>query len=389
MLNRLRIIRYYLFNILRLKSKSSNLPIYDIDLTNSLSKIHKKRVLLSYIVDAINITDKSNYHNAIIICRNIIQSFNELGYLVDLVDFRDQFFKPRREYEIFVGHGMVNYINIINGLNTDCRKFYYATGSYWKFHNEEEEKRFNDFYKRTGIKAEVDRYFHTGEELALMNSETVILMGNKQTLKTYDKFKNVKLINGIVSDDSYDHYNTDWKQRKNNFLYFAGYGNIHKGLDLLIEAFSKTNLNLWIVSNLDDSILKAYKDILDSSLNIRVIGFVNYRTEEFYKIMNNCAFVILPSCSEGSALSVSECMIYGLLPVITNTCGMDIDDFGYYILPSIEDIRLKILELSEFNESELKTRSQKASEYVIDNLNEENFRNNFKNIILHKHIEPV
>ena len=138
----------------------------------------------------------------------------------------------------------------------------------------------------------------------------------------------------------------DFNTAKKNFLFFASGTQVLKGLDLLLDAFSKrTDYNLIICSNVlkEKEFVTFFHNYLFERKNIRTIGFVDINSELFASITKECAFVIHPTCSEGSVGSVIQCMRTGLIPVVTLISGIDIDESGYFI----EDIRInKIIELT-------------------------------------------
>src|SRR3989344_1733888 len=73
---------------------------------------------------------------------------NELGYIVDIINWDDIDFKPERSYDLVVFHGGKNFKKISNTLTTKTRIIHYSTGSYWKFNNRNEDKRIFNLERR-------------------------------------------------------------------------------------------------------------------------------------------------------------------------------------------------------------------------------------------------
>ncbi len=93
--------------------------------------------------------------------------------------------------------------------------------------------------------------------------------------------------------------------------------------------------------------------------------------------MRQCAFCILPSCSEGQSQSVLEAMNQGLVPLVSRMAGVDMGNFGFYIEPvSIEMIRWLSLALSKMSHDEWLQRSRQARAAIAEAYSEQHFRKN-------------
>lgn len=331
----------------------------------------QKHALVSYLVSPlvsdIKKTIQTNRSNAI----NIVRALNELGFIVDIVSWDDKKFIPKRIYDLFIGHGGINFERISKKLNSDCIQIYYSTGLYWKLHNKKEIERVNQLNKRRNVNLKPDRYIYNSEEYALNTADGIIALGNKFTRKIYSKFPIVLTINNAApGNPKYDISKKIFKKAYNNFLFFSGSGNIHKGLDLVLEAFLKTNdKNLYVCTKLDDAFSKVYENELFKTKNIYYIGFVEMFSEKFYEIMNLCNYFIHPSCGEGSMRSAVLCMHHGLIPIVSKETTIDVDGFGYIIenctIKNIIKIVNKVVNLDvskKLSENIIKFAREKFSE---------------------------
>ena len=71
-----------------------------------------KRALVSYLVSPLsNPPQKIRFSNDGI-ALNIARALNELGYIVDIVNWDDLNFIPEKKYDLFIGHGGKNFENI-------------------------------------------------------------------------------------------------------------------------------------------------------------------------------------------------------------------------------------------------------------------------------------
>lgn len=123
------------------------------------------------------------------------------------------------------------------------------------------------------------------------------------------------------------------KKSKFNFICLSGGGFISKGIDLLIEVFSKRkNCNLFIfmnVSNYDD-ILEFYKKKIGKFENI----FFNYTSpssKNYKKIISKSLFAINHSASEALGTSALINIASGLIPINNVYSGIPIKKLGVEI----------------------------------------------------------
>jgi glycosyltransferase involved in cell wall biosynthesis len=305
---------------------------------------------------------------------------NQLGYIVDIVSWEDTKFEPSRPYDLFIGHGAKNFENIHRALRPKTQTIYFSSGSYWKFHNEQEDARLADFKKRHGVELPRDRYIYESEEFANQQAEAIICLGNADTKQTYEAFPRVYNLPIATYPDPRPEQEMTEARRK-SWLFYSGGGNIHKGLDLVIDSFENTDLELYICTLLDPEFEKFYYKQLHQTKNIHYIGLVDPRSSQYYEIMEKCAFTILPSCSEGSPGSVVDCMQRGLIPVVSQAAHIDIGDFGL-TLPraDVTNIRTTIDVCRKLPLEDLRLRSEWAKQ-AAEAYSIERFESNLKSIL--------
>ncbi|MGA1844950.1 MAG: glycosyltransferase [bacterium] len=360
--------------------------LFDLVLEGDNARSITKRALLSYIVHPFFISREDPCflnHINIWHAQEIVRVLNHLGYSVDVVDYTDRDFIPQRRYDLFIGHGGINTEHILSHLTSRAARIYFSTGCYWRFHNEQECARLDALRRRRGVYLHPDRFIHDSEEEALVSSHGIVGIGNGFTRETYSRFSPAVMINGTsIADDHYETIDKDFREGRGHFLYFAGNGPVHKGLDLLLEAFSGLPQHLWICTRLDQPFEDAYFDELHHRPNIHLEGVVRPRSDRFYDLTGQCAFVILPSCSEGQAQSVVECMNQGLIPVVSRACGLDIDGHGVLIDPcTIDEIVRIIQDLSAWPATRCREMAVKARTIAIKDYSEEAFQRNIRRAI--------
>ena len=123
-------------------------------------------------------------------------------------------------------------------------------------------------------------------------------------------------------------------KQKNTFI--SGSGLVHKGLDLVLESFKELNsskIELHIMGPYENDFFNPLKNLV-SKPNIIHHGFLNLKSISARKIIESCHFLISPSCSEGQSTSVLAGMTCGLIPLITEECGIDVDQ-NIFLLKSL------------------------------------------------------
>lgn len=230
--------------------------------------------------------------------------------------------------------------------------------------------------------AQPDRYIPASEEWAVSHADGIITLGDLFARATYGRFPLVIALNNAAYDDNrLDSASKDFWQARTRFLFFAGHGNIHKGLDLLLEAFSDLDAELFVCQALDPEFLEVYRAELTGRANIHTIGPVGMRSPRFYQLVDQCAYAILPSCSEGSAGSLVECMHQGLIPVrsrattISADCGVVIELCD---IPSIKDV---VRDLSTRPASWCEAESERTRAIAVSQFSEAAFIANFTNAV--------
>jgi glycosyltransferase involved in cell wall biosynthesis len=299
------------------------------------------------------------------LARTIPKVLNQLGYEVDIINWDDQGEGVSDLYDVAILHGGKNFENLKNTIN-HSKLIYLSTGSYWKYHNSKEEERFSNFKKRSHHTLPFDRIIESSEEAINYAAEAIICIGNEATRQTYSKFENVFALPIACYEDAYNKSALEITNGQRNFLFYSGGGNIHKGLDLILEAFAGSVLDLYICSSLDSEFESYYKKLLYEAPNIHYCGLVDPRSPQFYEIMKKCTFSLLASCSEGNPGSVVECMQRGLIPLVTEESHLDVDGFGLTIEEgSVAGIKKIITKASRLDYEQLimmSSISKKAAE---------------------------
>jgi len=348
---------------------------------NVLRTNHNKTAIFSYLTRPF-IASISNRHSNLIEAREIAHILDELGYNVDVVQYNSPFEKLKGlpdKCDLLFGVEP-NYIDLV-AKYPSAKKIYYGTGANCRFQNQAEEARILDVQKRKGTK--LLRRRKVLDHRASNISDAVILIGNKWTKSTYaGKAKQVELVNVSavpVSDVKKLLSDKNFSQAKKSFLWFGSVGAVHKGLDLLLDVFaSRPELQLYICGAVENELdfVSLYKKELYETENIHLVGWVDAKSKKFQSIINSCAYTILPSCSEGMSSSVATCMMAGLIPVISEETGVDMNGIGIAINDlSPGGVSKAIDQASKLSTSEVKRRSSESLHLAEKEFGIENFSN--------------
>lgn len=361
------------------------------DFSKYLRGSAKGRALLSYrtqpVADLLASTEALQFSNDGAI-QAIVQVLNELGYVVDVIDWDDERPHLNQQYDVLILHGGINYEYVKSFRKPNGKLIYYSSGSYWKYHNEQEVVRFRAFEERHGIKLTYDRHIGASEEPVNQAAHLIISLGNAQTASTYSAFKHIAHLQAASVPETRDIPidSKDYAIARKHFLFMAGPGNIHKGLDRALDYFqSHTGLHLHIMTKFDDEFEEYYRAALHSLPNIHSYGYVPFRSPEFYDIIDRCAYSLLFSCSEGSPGSVIESMEQGLIPVITKTSHLDIGSAGY-VIDDVEDetISKMIEQAAGHSPKKVHSLARTSRNLITKKHRPEHFRRELKNILLHE-----
>ncbi|CAN7690214.1 glycosyltransferase [Paenibacillus sp. LjRoot153] len=378
-----KIIKRYLpINLTRILMKyvKKYYLFQNINLDETL--LNQKRVLISYITDPISRDQNTWYtHTNIAECSQIIRCFIEMDYIIDLIHCEDHKGLNsiiNRKYDVVFGLGRPFYE--ISKQNLDAKKIIYLTESHPEFSLKQETERMDYYYERNK-----KRLKHVRSNAYLKNdyiniADIGILIGNKFTLQTYRQFNYTKDIFTItptgMRNRKYINGERNYNSTKKNFLWFGSSGAIHKGLDVIVEAFREIpDCNLYIGGLHENE--KRFINL--KGHNIIDLGFVNIQSDAFLELINTCSFVILPSCSEGMATSVLTCMNHGLIPIITKETGIDLIDSGFYLHDyRVEYLKDFIKDCSRLPDEIIADEHVKVYNYAKDIFNISNYSKQLK-----------
>jgi len=113
-------------------------------------KPEKGNLLLAYIVDPFLLEDgkppsqsHTNHTESLLIAEYFLNS----GYNVDVIDYRNEFFKPVKDYTFFFS-ARTNFVEIAKRLNHDCNKIAHMDTAHFLFNNSAAYRRLLELQQR-------------------------------------------------------------------------------------------------------------------------------------------------------------------------------------------------------------------------------------------------
>lgn len=347
----------------------------------------KGRVLLSYVLDSFLYREDENpyrFHSSRWECWQIGQTFLNHGYIVDVIDWCNKDFVPKYDYDFFIDiHD--NLERIAPLINKDCLKIFHITGSHWLFQNTAEYSRLLALQQRRGFSL-IPRRIVTDTSLAIEYTDVATILGNDVTRSTYD-FANKSIYKIPLSSTvslPFDE-TKDYQACSHNFMWLGSGGMVHKGLDLVLEAFVQMpdyNLIICGAINREQDFEKAFFQELYKTPNIKTLGWVDVTSSKFAQVTKDCVGLIYPSCSEGQSGTVISCLHGGLIPIIGSRCGVDVESFGVVLQDcSISEIIHSVRKIGELSPQQLKEKSYQAWEYANKNHTREKFAQTYNEFV--------
>lgn len=359
---------------------------------NVMKTKYQNRVLVSYLTKPFYSSSLSKHTNLNEVLA-IVRVFHEMGFKVDVINYIKSVNFDLSEYDVVFGLGeSVEYaLRYRSRLRSKPFVIWHGTGSNPFYSNPLTIKRLNFTYRKTGMLFyESTRYLEKTYPLSYTYADLIVLYGNDFTKDTYlsQTFSKIE----TISPTAFFVHNPKEKDPVNlkNYVWFGSAGAIHKGLDLLIECFSKhKDLQLHICGDLsqEDDFYIYLNQTIASTSNIHYHGFIDVNSEHFKELMELGTFSILPSCSEGIATSVLTTMLNGgMIPIVPISAGIDLHDFGVLIDEiSLDGIERAISTTQKMTIEEVQFKSSKVLSYSRQNFTLDNFKSNLRKILV-KHL---
>lgn len=324
-------------------------------------------VLLSYIInpfmrengEAISCDHTHHWESY-----QIAQTFLDRGFSVDVISFMNNSFKCNKDYQFLIS-ARTNLEKLAGKLGNNCTFVAHLDTAHWLSNNRSAYSRLLSLQSRRNITLK-NSIRIVEPNYAIEHSHIGVVLGNEYTSDTY-QFSGKPLFRIPISTTA----TYEWDATKNfercrkNFLWFGSSGFVHKGLDLVLEAFAKMpdfHLTVCGPFSMEKEFTSAYRYEMFERPNIHAAGWVDVRDNKFREIVSNCVGLVYPSCAEGGGGSAITCMHAGIIPLLTREASVDIDNECGLLLQdtSVEGIIRAVEEISNLPESRLQQLARNA-----------------------------
>lgn len=273
------------------------------------------------------------YHQSLHQALWIAEALHDAGYSVDVVDRADAAFRPQQEYDLILSHRVDNR-GLEAAIGPRTIKVYLSSGANHRCRNREFRQRLQALEVRRGVTFS-NQVWDVEDMPWVECCDHIVGFGNRRVMDTWSSdfqkpahgFDNTGYFNG-------QSYPRDWPNARKSFIFLGSLQQIAKGLDVLLEAFSErpaASLHVFSKFRREGDFCAVYHRELFQTPNIHAHGWVNLFDRKFQRIAAECAWLIHPTCSEGSPGSVTNAMSTGLVPIISSAAGVDLHGAGFEI----------------------------------------------------------
>lgn len=317
-------------------------------------------------------------------CLQIVKTFLDLGYAVDVINYDNHRFLPRKPYAFLVDE-LTNLERLSALVPPTCVKIFHGVFAHWLVNNRAAYDRYMALRERRGILLRPRRLL--APNLSAEQADALTVKGNDNTVGTYRHAgRPVYRIAGSSTIELPWPDGKDFDACRRRFVWFGGRGLVHKGLDLVLEAFAQMpafHLTVCGPVQTERDFETAFAEELYRTPNIRTVGWVDLQSTEFVEIADSCVGVIYPSCAEACAGSVINCMHAGLIPVVSRESGVEVRaDFGLLLRDcSVTDIQETVQALSSRATGELTALARHTWEFARATYTRQRFVESYREAI--------
>ncbi|MDA7901124.1 hypothetical protein N9972_00485 [bacterium] len=254
-----------------------------------------------------------------------VNVLNNHKYLVDIVDYRT----PRKlsdSYDLVVAHGG-NCAELLDELSQETPVLQYVSGAYWPIFNEETKERYQSFCERRNVKESLSSRrsldgLVEGEVKLTERANKLFSIGLPRMISSFGAHSSKFVTTGLGAYLDHDllirDKDRDFKKGRKGFIYVGGTGgNIQKGLDLLIEAFSmEPDLQLYIYCKVESEVVDYCAEFLNAP-NVHYVYHLRNTAagkRRLLELMGKICFTVHAPINTGLGTAFSGSVGLGLIP---------------------------------------------------------------------------
>ena len=358
--------------------------------------VQRGRVLLSYILEPFLLPrgeegepDLPYSHTHFWETWTVADTWRRHGFAVDVVSWQNRTWMPEVRYDVVIDV-RCNLDRWAPVLPKGTFKVFHADTAHHSFHNAAQLERVEALNQRRGPNRDVASVgphklveTNRGAELA----DVIVVLGNQFTQETFSGFgKPIHHVPVSVPRTYPWLEGKDFETARSHFLWFGSGGLVHKGLDLVLEAFAGLpELHLTVCGPIRgeaDFEREYWRELYDTP-NITLHGWIDVASDEFLDLARRTGGLVYPSCSEGGGSSVYTCMHAGIVPLINRQASIDLDPSYSVELEDLSVARLRqALEgFSEQSAKDLESMARAARSFAQRNHTKARFRERYDELV--------
>lgn len=357
-------------------------PIFNI---NQTINSNQKRIAFVYIRSAWDkpIIIKDVFHPNLIHQVAMVSVLCKLGYCIDIYSCYQEKInvsksKYANKYDVIFGFG-IQYIQLCQANPNAIKILFVTENAPWIVRKKYAERvlYFQDRHPEIVLKDSPRTDFYTDEMFDISESG-IAVTGSFNMSEIKQRLHNTYRIdvNGLYNPLYKYNVEKNHEITKTHFVWFGSRGFVHKGLDILLDAFvelPQLSLDIYGIDLCEFSNINIPE-------NVSVCGVINVMDENFiHNVVYKNTFVLSLSCSEGMQTGLTTCMMHGLIPVVTKECGIDDHkDIIYFDNYDVDSVISKLLSVSQMSASELKEIEKRIHENSVVDFSIESFTINFE-----------
>lgn len=355
---------------------------------NHFHSTHPRRALVS-AVNRPFIKPLNFKHNNQIEAVEMALVLHELGFQVDVVNFNSTLDIDYSKYDLLFGSGTAFENVFLKQARRRPKTIMYMPGVIVPVWNRASFRRLQDVFQRRGVwLPESSRIISGGTIGCEKVVDGLIVLGNAAVadhfrVATASPVHEMPLFYIRVADAAEIMKARDLPKVRNHFMWFSGAGLVHKGLDLVLEAFSRhPELHLHVYGAIDHEpdFVREFHHELHELPNVHVEQWLAVESPGFRAALLANAFIICPSSAEGCCSSVlNVCGNGGIVPIITKECGINLEDYGVLAGDTtVEAVETALQQAASFSDQELERRMRRAAAYIQEEHSRERYHQRMK-----------
>ena len=313
----------------------------------------------------------------------ISRIFLDLGFEVDVIHFEDQDYEPAGSYDVIFDI-VSNLGRLADRYGPETKKILFPMFAHWSVHNLRSYIRHRSLAERRGVAIAPKRLLKPNDSVE--RADYILCKGGEFGRSTYAYSSTPVTPLTQPRPHAIDEFiERDHDRCRRNFIWIGGSSAVHKGLDLVLEAFvARPDLQLTVLGKVTEEgpFCGVYRSELFESGNVLAAGWVDTLSPQFRSICANAIALVAPSATEISCGSVICGMMNGLIPIVCESTDIDVSDFGICVASdTVEDIQAAIDELSAMPTSELAARSEASRQVSQERYGGEQFVQTFRTAV--------